>query len=140
MESPNQNDILEAQRVQSGSEKCEQPRDCEYVSFFEIMARATTDSTDNIDNCGESAPPLSDGEESGSNTTPRVKRTRHGGKRNMQAYGDKLLCLEKNHIKMFLEQQRCYCGNNCLLNLYRKGEEGEKIVYDIRSARFTSAC
>ena len=79
----------------------------------------------------------SDGEEV-SESYPR-KRS-HGGIRNTKRFGDKLLALESHNIRYFLAEKRCRCGQDCLLKLYCKGEEGERLVYDLRAKRFQSEC
>ena len=62
----------------------------------------------------------------------------HGGVRNTKRYGDKLLALEAHNIRFFLAEKRCYCGKDCLQKLQLKGEEGERVVYDLRAQRFES--
>lgn len=77
----------------------------------------------------------SEGEEE-TRTTPH-KRS-HGGFRSTQCFGDKLMALEAHNIRQFLTERRCCCGEDCLLKLSFKGQEGERIVYDLRSQRFES--
>ena len=61
----------------------------------------------------------------------------HGGKRNTQNFGDKLACCEISKIHTFLSRMRCFCGNDCLLKLFSKGDTGNQIVYDLREERFS---
>ena len=63
------------------------------------------------------------------------KRT-HGGSRNKQSYGDKLVCMEPHKIHCFLQEKRCLCGASCLRKLFDKGEAGTKVIHDLREARF----
>lgn len=79
----------------------------------------------------------SDGEQE-TETAPQNKT--HGGARNTKRYGDKLLALEAPIIRNFLAEQRCYCGKNCLLKLSYKGEEAQRILYNLRARRFESEC
>ena len=73
-----------------------------------------------------------------STTENFAPRTTHGGARNTTSFGDKLTCLEMHNIKMFLQDKRCYCGNECLYKIFTKGEVGAQIVYNLRKERFTS--
>ena len=65
------------------------------------------------------------------------RKRRHGGSRNKQSYGDKLLCMEPHKIQGFLEEKRCLCGASCLRKLFDKGEAGTQVIHDLREARFT---
>ena len=65
------------------------------------------------------------------------KRT-HGGCRNRQSYGEKMLCMESDRIQHFLKTKRCLCGASCLRKLYNKGDAGQKVIQDLREARFAS--
>ena len=69
---------------------------------------------------------------------PLPQKRSHGGSRNCKRYGDKLLALEPHNIRYFLAEKRCYCGQNCLLKLFHKGQDGEKVVYELRAQRFES--
>lgn len=65
------------------------------------------------------------------------KRT-HGGCRNRESYGEKMLCMEPDRIRHFLKTRRCLCGASCLRKLYNKGDAGQKVIQDLREARFAS--
>ena len=65
------------------------------------------------------------------------KRT-HGGCRNRQSYGDKMLCMESHRIRDFLKEKRCLCGASCLRKLFDKGDAGQQVIQDLREARFAS--
>lgn len=70
---------------------------------------------------------------------PSLPRQRkHGGHRNKQSFGDKLVCMEPHKIDCFLREKRCLCGASCLRKLFDKGEAGAKVIHDLREGRFAS--
>ena len=81
----------------------------------------------------------SDGEEQ--SVTKPHKRS-HGGMRNTKYFGDKLLALETHNIRPRLSYRKAVLlaveKTAFILKLSFKGQEGERIVYDLRSQRFES--
>ena len=103
------------------------------LTFFEFC-EAVTMQEPKVSSPENTIDVTSDGEEE---TVTKPQNRSHGGLRNT---GDKLMVLEAHNIRDFLTERRCCCGEDCLLKLSFKGEEGERIVYDLRSQRFESEC
>ena len=106
------------------------------LTFFEFF-EAVTMQEPKVSSPENTIDVTSDGEEE---TVTKPQNRSHGGLRNTKCFGDKLMALEAHNIRDFLTERRCCCGEDCHLKLSFKGEEGERIVYDLRSQRFESEC
>ena len=60
----------------------------------------------------------------------------HGGPRNTRSYDNKHACLHLDNICRYLRLYDCGCEGQCIKKLRKLGEVGEKVVYDLRAARF----
>ena len=65
--------------------------------------------------------------------TPRKR----GGKRNVQSFDDKAICLDEDLIRTFINTTSCGCERECIRKL--KGDVSRSIltIHALRAARFT---
>ena len=61
----------------------------------------------------------------------------HGGARNLLNTADKASCADEEAVRQFIADAVCFCGERCCEKIRNLGEEGERVVKQLRDDRFS---